>query len=402
MALMPAARSTRVDDGRPASWGGVFAMSLCSFVLIASEFMPVSLLSPIAHDLHLTEGQAGQAISISGIFAVITSLSISALAGQRDRKHTLLALTLLLIVSGTIVAFAPSYFILMFGRALLGVGIGGFWSMSGATMMRLVPEGSVAKALSILSGGIAVASVVAAPLGSFMGGLVGWRGAFFCVVPVALAAAIWQAVALPALPAEREAQQSSQLSLLRRPPVLLGMLSFCLFFAGQYALYTYLRPFLEQVTHVGVVTLSAMLLILGLAGFVGTMVIGRFLDHRIHATLAALPALMAVVAVLLAVLGGSVWSVGALLALWGFAATAAPVGQWTWLTRTLPEDAEVGGGLMVAVAQLSITLGAALGGLAYDALGPIVDFLGAGVLLAISALIALGAHTHNVRATARA
>jgi predicted MFS family arabinose efflux permease len=364
--------------------------------------MPVSLLSPIAHDLRLTEGEAGQAISISGIFAVITSLSITLLAGKRDRKRTLIGLTLLLVISGTIVAFAPSYFILMVGRALLGVGIGGFWSMSGATMIRLVPEESVAKAVSILSGGIAVASVVAAPLGSFVGGLIGWRGAFFCVVPVALVAALWQAFALPAMPHERDTPQASQLSLLRQTPVLLGMLNFCLFFAGQYALYTYLRPFLEQVTHLGVSTLSVMLLILGLAGVVGTSTIGRFLDHRIHATLAALPALMAVVAVALALLGSSVWLAGALIALWGFAATAAPVGQWTWLTRTLPEDAEAGGGLMVAVAQMSITLGAALGGVTYDAFGPIVDFLGAGALLAGSALIAIGAHSHNARALSRA
>ena len=55
-------------------WGAVLAMSLCAFALVASEFLPVSLLTPIATDLNLSEGQAGQAISISGFFAVITSL----------------------------------------------------------------------------------------------------------------------------------------------------------------------------------------------------------------------------------------------------------------------------------------------------------------------------------------
>lgn len=82
-----------------AHWGGVFAMSLCVFALIASEFMPVSLLTPLATDLHITEGAAGNAITISGVFAVLTSLAISPLAGRRDRKGLLLALTGLMAIS---------------------------------------------------------------------------------------------------------------------------------------------------------------------------------------------------------------------------------------------------------------------------------------------------------------
>src|SRR3954468_10218718 len=80
----------RASRPQAASWSGVFAMSLCVFVLIASEFLPVSLLTPMARDLSLSEGQAGQAIAVSGIFAVITSLCITALVGTHDRKHVLL------------------------------------------------------------------------------------------------------------------------------------------------------------------------------------------------------------------------------------------------------------------------------------------------------------------------
>jgi hypothetical protein len=81
-------------------WGAVFAMALCVAVLIASEFMPVSLLSPIAHDLGLTEGQAGQAIAISGILAVLTSLFITVIAGRLDRRIVLIAFTSLMVCSG--------------------------------------------------------------------------------------------------------------------------------------------------------------------------------------------------------------------------------------------------------------------------------------------------------------
>lgn len=124
---------------QPAYWSGVFAMTLCVFALIASEFMPVSLLTPIAVDLSISEGMVGQGIAISGAFAVITSLTISRVAGNMNRKTLLLLLTAIMAMSGVIVALAQNYMVYMIGRALLGVVIGGFWSMSVAMAMRLVP-----------------------------------------------------------------------------------------------------------------------------------------------------------------------------------------------------------------------------------------------------------------------
>ena len=137
------ARPDDVADGRAGARGAVLSMALCVMVLIASEFMPVSLLTPIASDLRMTEGLAGQAISISGVFAVLTSLVIAGVTARLDRRTVLLSLTALMIVSGTVVAVAPNFGILMLGRAFLGVAIGGFWSMSTATVMRLVPEDRV-------------------------------------------------------------------------------------------------------------------------------------------------------------------------------------------------------------------------------------------------------------------
>jgi len=60
-------------------------MVMCVGSLIASEFMPVSLLTPIARDLHASDGAAGQAISVSGLFAVVTILLIATVASRFDR-----------------------------------------------------------------------------------------------------------------------------------------------------------------------------------------------------------------------------------------------------------------------------------------------------------------------------
>lgn len=377
---------------------GVLAMTLCVFVLIASEFMPVSLLTPIAADLRVSEGLAGQGIAISGALAVLTSLSLSTLAGNLNRKYLLLGMTALMALSATMVALSPSYLIYMTGRALIGIAIGGFWSMSAATALRLVPRRRVPHALAIFNGGNALATVIAAPLGSYLGAVMGWRGAFLCLVPVAIAAFIWQCFSLPAMaPDNNRRPGRSAFHLLSRPVVAVGLLACGLFFMGQFSLFTYVRPFLETVTRVDISALSLILLTIGIAGFIGTLVISHFLKRGLYSTLAAISSLMAVVAVTLILTGQHLWFVVPLLGFWGLMATAAPTGWWAWVARTLPDDAEAGGGLMVAAIQLSIALGSTLGGLAFDHTGWQSTFaLSSGLLIVAAGLTILTSRkTHH-------
>ncbi|ANI59869.1 putative MFS family arabinose efflux permease [Pseudomonas sp. PvR086] len=370
------------------SWGAVFAMSLAAFVLVASEFMPVSLLTPIAADLHITEGQAGQGISVSGLFALFASLLTASVAARVDRKPLLLSLTLLMIVSGTVVAFAPNYWVFMAGRALIGVAIGGFWSLSAATAIRLVPDDQIARAMAVVNGGNALATVIAAPLGSFLGAFIGWRGAFLCVIPVAVIASLWLWVSLPAMKSQSGSGTGNVFRLMKSTPVALGMAAVSVFFMGQFMLFTYLRPFLETVTHVSISMLSLMLLVLGLAGLAGTFLIEAFLKNGLHRTLIVIPILMAAIALALVSFGSSAATTTVLLGLWGLVATAAPVGWWTWLARTLPEDAEAGGGLMVAIIQLAIASGATVGGLVFDSNGYRATFELSATLLGVAAVLA--------------
>jgi len=378
-------------DAPTANWSGVFAMTLCVFALIASEFMPVSLLTPISTDLRVSEGWVGYGIAISGAFAVLTSLSITSIAGSLNRKTLLLTMTALMGVSGVIVALSTNYVTYMIGRALVGVVVGGFWSMSAAVAMRLVPAADVPKALAVFNGGNALATVVAAPLGSYLGAVIGWRGAFFCLVPLAVVAFAWQWISLPSMEAQSSKGGTSHggvMSLFRSRLVTMGMLAVGAFFMGQFVLFTYVRPFLETVTRVNVATLSMMLLTLGIAGFIGTTLIGRFLKNSLYRTLETIPLVMAVLAITLVVFGDSIPAVFALLGLWGVFATAAPVGWWSWLARSIPENAEAGGGLMVAVIQLCIAMGSTVGGVLFDGFGYRTTFMASAALLVIAACLA--------------
>ena len=212
------------------------------------------------------------------------------------------------------------------------------------------------------------------------------------LVPLAAITLAWQFASLPSLPPERGSRAArSALGVLRSTQARYGVAAVTLFFMGQFALFTYLRPFLETVTRVNVSTLSVILLIIGGAGLLGTYLIGPALKRLFYSLLIGMPLAMSVIAVALIALGSSCVGTALLLGGWGLIGTAAPVAWWTWLSRTMPDDAEAGGGLMVAAIQLAITLGAATGGWLFDSRGYESTFGVSAALLVGSALVAVAA-----------
>lgn len=266
------------DSTNPSreAWGAVFSMSLCVAILIASEFMPVSLLTPMAAGLGATEGAIGQAISVSGFSAVVASLLITTVAGRLNRKWILVAMTVCMMLSLVMIAMAMNFTILMLARILLGVCVGGFWSLGTAVIMRLVSPERVSKALAVMYTGQAMSAAFAAPIGSYLGGMIGWRGVFWVLVPIVIVNIIWQLVSLPSLPADRQMSFRSLFALLKRPHFARGLLAVIFMFSGAFSMFTYLRPFLESEVGVSVNTLSLLFLVLGGAGFLGTWAGGRF------------------------------------------------------------------------------------------------------------------------------
>lgn len=381
-----------VEDAgsRPdAAWGAVLSMALCVAMLIASEFMPVSLLTPMAEGLHATEGQTGQAISISGLFAVAASLLVTTVAGTLNRKWVMVAMTAFMLLSLVLVAAAPNFAVLMVGRALLGMCIGGFWALATAVIMRLVPRSDVPRALALMYGGQAIAAAFAAPIGSYLGGLFGWREVFWALTPIVAVNLVWHVIALPSLPAHRRQDFRTMFGLLKRRYFLRGLVAAMLSWGSAFTMFAYLRPFLEQVTGVDVTVLSVLLLLLGCAGFAGTWAAGRFLKGDV-APFLKLPALvMGGATVGLLLFGFSVVAVGLFLAIWGAMNTMFSVIWMTWMSQNADDAPEAGGSLVVAAIQASILLGAVVGGVLLDGISIRATFVGS-VVLAVLALMLIG------------
>lgn len=367
------------------AWGAVFAVTLGVFALITAEFLPASLLTPMAASLGVTEGMAGQTVTATAAIALVTSLVISVLTRNIDRRVVLLSFSVLLVASNLLVAFAPTLSLVLVGRVLLGIAIGGFWTMSAAVAMRLVPEAMVPRALSIIFSGVSVATVAAAPLGSYFGHLIGWRNVFLIATVIGVLAFFWQLVVLPKMAPSGSARMGTLVDVMKRPVMRAGMVSVLLVFTGHFAFFTYLRPFLEVVTGVGVNGLSVILLGFGVANFIGTSLAGFMLERSLRMTLLLMPLAMGAIALALVSLGRAPIADALLVALWGMAFGAVPVAWTTWITKTVPDEAESGGGLIVAAVQFAITLGAAAGGLVFDHAGASGVFVGAGAVLLVAA-----------------
>jgi len=373
-------------------WSAVLAMAFCAMILIASEFMPVSFLTLMSDELNITKGQAGQSISISGIFAFFTSIFLSSIIANMNRKKVVLIFTFFMLISGLVVTFAPNIYILLFGRAILGISVGGFWSIQTAVILKIVNEKEVPKALALINGGNALATMIAAPLGSYLSGIIGWRGAFFVIVPAAIISLIWQYKTLPNMPINEKITRKSSIfsafKVLKNKIVFLGILAVILLFMGQFTLFSYIRPYLEKVINVNYKELTILLFTMGIAGLFGNFVVGNLLKRTLYSLLILFPFLMMINALLFVYIEHSFVSVLVLMFCWGFLGTSLPTVWWTWLSKTLfGNDVEVGGGLMVAVIQLAITSGAFFGGILYDAFGYEVTFIFSACILLLSAFM---------------
>ena len=368
------------------NWGAVFAVAFCVACLITIEFLPVSLLTPMAQDLDISEGLAGQTVTVTAFVAMFASLFITQVIRATDRRYVVIAFAVLLTLSCLLVSFAHNFSLLLAGRACLGLALGGFWAMSASLTMRLVPVRTIPKALSVIFGAVSIALVIAAPLGSFLGGMIGWRNVFNGAALMGFACIAWLWVALPSLPGKTERHQN-MFGLLKRPGVLAGMIAIFMVFAGQFSFFTYIRPVYMNLAGFDVDGLTLVLLSFGIASFVGTSFSSVIMKRSVKMALALAPLLLSLSALVLILWGSHKGVAAGIAVVWGLGFALVPVGWSTWITRTLADQAEKAGSVQVAVIQLANTCGAAIGGFALDHYGLLSPLMLSGSLLLLTALL---------------
>lgn len=373
---------------KPA-WDGILTLSLSVFALVTAEFLPPSVLTPLAADLGVSLGAAGQAVTATAVVGAFAALLVPVFTSRWDRRKVMLGLLLLLCVSNLMTALATNLPMLLAARVVLGVSLGGFWSMAAATAMRLVPMPILPRAMSIVFTGVTVATVSAAPIGAYVGDLWGWRAAFLIAGVVGVLALIGLWFTLPKLKPTAVANLSDLLEVAARPRALVVLFSVLVVISGHFAGFTYIRPVLEQVARLDVAAISLVLLAFGCAGFVGNF-IGAFLAERDPklAIISGASVMAASMAALVA-FGTSPWLAGLALTFWGMAFAALPVGFQAWMVTDVPDRPELGGGLLTAAFQVAIATGAVVGGLLVDRFGVLSASIYCGTAAAVGLCLVL-------------
>ena len=374
-----------------ASWMGVSSLSVGVFALVMSEFLPASLLSRVASDLDVTEGVAGQSVAITAIVAAISGLIIPVVLSRIDRRHLMIALSLLAVASDLLVAVAPSYPVLLIARVLLGVAIGGFWALAISMTARLVPASKLGLGLTVVNVGVSLATVAAVPLGTLLGEIWGWRTVFALAAGVAMIAAVLQVVALPSIPSAPSGGFRPLLQTLRSRLIQVCLFSMALMGAGHFAGFTYIRPAADEVGGLDPDLLAVLLLVYGVGIVVGNLVAGPLADRTLRIAALLFPLVLGLSMIAFALTGGNAVALFAAAALWGVGFGALPTVISTWLARAEPRHLESVGGLQTAVFQVAIALGAFVGGLLVDGvgvqtaviLGGLAAVLGAGILVLV-------------------
>ncbi|WP_240772338.1 MFS transporter [Nocardia sp. CS682] len=372
-------------------WLAVVSVMLAIFSIVTAEILPIGLLTSIGADFTISDGMAGLMMTTPGLVAAVAAPVAIVAAGRIDRRIMLCLFMFLLVLSNVLVAFAPVYLVVLASRVLVGISIGGFWAIAAGLAHRLVPEAAVSRANAVIFAAVPLGSVLGVPAGTLLGEIAGWRTTFVVVGMLATGVLGMLVMSLPPLPAQQTIRVAVLRGLLRGIDVRFALLTTFLVVLAHFGAYTYVTPFLEQVTRLGPGMVTLLLLIYGAAGILGNFLGGAAVERHPHATFGCAAALLAGATLLLPLLGQ--WQAGALVLLivWGIGYGAVPVSSQAWFTKAAPDTPEAASVLFTASFQATISLGALAGGFVVDRGSPTSVMLYGG-LTAILVIVVVSTH----------
>ncbi|MFF2942144.1 MFS transporter [Streptomyces niveus] len=352
------------------SWLAVLSVTTGIFSVVTTEILPIGLLTSIGSSFGVSDGTAGLMMTVPGVLAAVSAPLVTVATARADRRLMLCAFVLLLALANFLAAVAPYYWLVLVSRIMVGVAIGGFWSVGVGLAGRLVERPAVGRATAVIFAAVPLGSVLGVPLGTFVGEVAGWRTAFAGMGVFTLALLALMLLVIPPLPPVRATRLHVLRDAVRAPGTRAALAVTFLVVLAHFGTYTYVTPFLEQVTGIGPGTVTLFLLLYGAAGIVGNFLGGATVVRHPRATFVGAAALISGAALLLPVLGR--WEIGAiaLLAVWGIAYGAVPVCSQTWFANASPDTPEATSVLFTASFQATISVGALVGGLALDRSAP--------------------------------
>ncbi|MEU1726645.1 MFS transporter [Nonomuraea sp. NPDC005692] len=379
--------TTTLAPPRPPliSWLAVTSITLGIFAIVTSEILPIGLLTTIGADFRVTDGTAGLTMTLPGFVAAVAAPVLTVATARLDRRVMLCVLMAVLAAADVLAAVAGAYWVVLASRVLVGLTIGGFWSIAAGLASRLVPPAAVGTATALIFSAVPLGSVLGVPAGTFIGHLAGWRTAFLVLAGLSVLVLVALLCVLPPLPARQVTGARVLLDLLRLRGTGIALLGTFLVVLAHFGTYTYVTPFLEHVTHLPPAVVSAVLLAYGAAGVAGNFLAGRAVATAPRLTFAVCGGLIAAATALLPLAGTSQAGAVVLLVLWGLAYGGVPVCSQAWFLRAAPGTPEAATVVFTSSFQATFALGALLGGTIVDAFSVSAAMVAGGLVALVMA-----------------
>ncbi|MDO2453211.1 sugar transporter [Enterobacter asburiae] len=370
---------------RRVAWLRVVTLAIAAFIFNTTEFVPVGLLSDIAESFQMETAQVGIMLTIYAWVVALMSLPFMLLTSQMERRRLLIGLFVLFIASHVLSFMAWNFTVLVISRIGIAFAHAVFWSITASLAIRLAPAGKRAQALSLIATGTALAMVLGLPIGRIVGQYFGWRTTFFAIGMGALVTLVCLIKLLPALPSEHSGSLKS-LPLLMRRPALLGIyLLTVIVVTAHYTAYSYIEPFVQVVAGFSASFATVLLLILGGAGIIGSVLFGKLGNRHASTLVSCAIGLLLACLLLLMPAAGSESHLAVLSLFWGVAIMIIGLGMQVKVLALAPDATDVAMSLFSGIFNLGIGAGALVG----NQVILHVSMSAIGYLGAIPALVAL-------------